>query len=263
MLIACLLPIVFTVYGLPAFAQSLTILRVNAPIMNGFVDYNKFDTRTNSNTDPPGPGWVPMNTTGSPISGNLYIPFYDLLDDTTVTKAGYRLDLDETSEVVYVLNENYSFPNMSFTAGRGDFTAFGTLITQTQLTYLDAAPAARDIWANGTFIDLPFTSQTAFIGKEMIDNGSVECPKPWNFTATVVTADGTTSVLSAIDNLSIPVPQNTASTITLRNSFDPGFLAVLSFSDGTPFLYSRGSSGRIGDIVLEQTASITFCPEDD
>ncbi|KAJ7676422.1 hypothetical protein B0H17DRAFT_1207268 [Mycena rosella] len=222
------------------------------PTMDGFV--HKFAASQGQQ------GWVPTNsTTGSLASGNLYTPFYEF--DGDATKAGWRLSGDESSEVVFVLKDNYSAPTPSFVAGNND--GFSSLITMTQLTYLNApAVATRDIYSNGTFIDLPFTSHTVLIGKESIDNGSKKCAMLWNFTATVVTADGTTSFFSTINTLIVPVPSNTPSTITLGNTFDPGFSAVVSFSAETPFLYARGSSSQIGNITLTQEFYITFCPED-
>ncbi|KAJ7214177.1 hypothetical protein B0H12DRAFT_1224764 [Mycena haematopus] len=246
-----LLPVVFSAIAQASNFYPSIDVRVNAPLMGGWVDYNHFDTRSDTDSN-----WVPMNTTGSAASGNLYLPFYDFTDEINgkaTTQAGYRLDGDETSEVLFVHNDDYISPSMNVTVGH--IKSAGTdIYTETQLTYLPAAAAvSRDLWSNGTLVDLPFTSQTAFIGKEMIDNG----------TKNLVTADGTTTFFSAIDNLSVPVPPNTTSTITLRNGFDPGFSAVLTFGDASPFLFSKGSSARIGPIALNQEVSIVFCPEDD
>ncbi|KAJ7457484.1 hypothetical protein FB451DRAFT_1372589 [Mycena latifolia] len=248
--------------GLRAIAHSIgapvATWDVNAPTMDGWIQYQKFDTSADSR-DQSTQGWVPMNTTGSTVTGNLYTPFYNF--DGDVTRAGWRLAGDEASEVVYMLKDNYSGPNASYVAGSN--TGWSSFITTTHLTYLDApAAAARDVWSNGTFADLPFTTHIVSIGKESTDNGSNKCAQPWNFTATVVTADGTTSS-SAVDRLEVAVPPNTASTITLTNAFDPKFSALLSFSADTPLLYSRGSSARIGNVTLEQKFFITFCPEDD
>ncbi|KAJ7648467.1 hypothetical protein B0H17DRAFT_1148059, partial [Mycena rosella] len=181
---AILLPMLLLACGLPAIAQSSIRSRaytgqetfgatwdVVAPTMDGFVQYEKFDVNTDSKfaASQGQQGWVPMNTTGSLASGNLYTPFYEF--DGDATKAGWRLSGDESSEVVFVLKDNYSAPTPSFVAGNND--GFSSLITMTQLTYLDAPTvAARDIYSNSTFIDLPFTSHTVLIGKESIDNGS-------------------------------------------------------------------------------------------
>ncbi|KAJ7671121.1 hypothetical protein B0H17DRAFT_1335490 [Mycena rosella] len=237
----------------------VTTWDVIAPTMNGWTQYNKFDVITDDSFSAT-KGWVPMNTTGSSESGNLYTPFYNFNGDAT--KAGWRLDGDESSEVMYVWKDAYSSPNASFTAGNN--TGYASLLTMTGLTYLDApAVASRAIESNGTLVDLPFTTHVVHIGKESTDNGSKKCAKAWNFTATVTTADGTTSFFSAIDNLDVPVPADTASIITLGNHHDPGFSAVVSFSAETPFLSSRGSSSLIGNVTLEQTFFISFCPEDD
>jgi len=256
------------VYGMPVIAQSsifdpLVFLRVTAPLMGGFVDYNKFDLRADTDAD-----WIPMNETGSAASGNLYLPFFDFNADPfapATTKAGYRLDEDETSEVVYIINPAYISPTINVTAGRIKSDIETTINTVTALTYLPDTAAAtvskRDIWSNGTFVNLPFTSQTAFVGK--FDNlGSKTCQESWNLTATVVAADGTTGFFSAIDNLSVPVPPNTNSTITFHNSVDPGFVAVLTFEAATPFLVSQGASARIGSNELTAEAQILFCVND-
>ncbi|KAJ7918499.1 hypothetical protein B0H13DRAFT_2321246 [Mycena leptocephala] len=258
-----MLSIVFLAYGLPAIAGSITgpfsTWDVVAPTMDGWTQYNKMETKTDSHFQPL-PDWVPMNTTGSTESGNLYIPFYDFGGDATM--AGWRLAGDETSEVVYTLKDNYSCPNASYTSGH--HTASSDLITMTGLTYLDAPTvASHDSSSNGTFTDLPFTSHTVWIGKESTDSFRRNCSQPWNFTATVVAADGTTSFSSAIDVLEVAVPPNTASTITLRNTADHKFSAVLSFSGETPFVYSRGSSSQIGNVTLSQQLSVVFCPADD
>ncbi|KAJ7752606.1 hypothetical protein B0H16DRAFT_1545908 [Mycena metata] len=259
MFTAILLPIAFSVPM--AVAQinvfdPLVFLRVDAPLMGGFVDFNKFDTRSDADSD-----WIPLNTTGNP-PGDLYLPFYNFNAQPfgpATTKAGYRLAGDETSEVVFIFNDNYVSPAMNVTPGRIHSDVETTIDTEAQLTYLPAdTVVARDIWTDGTFIDLPFTSQTVFIGKD-VTTGAGACGKPWNFTATVVTADGTTTVVSAINNLFVPVPLNTNSSITLQNSFDPGFLAVLTFDEATPWLFNQGSSPRIGTIALTVDASIIFC----
>ncbi|KAJ7209181.1 hypothetical protein GGX14DRAFT_395293 [Mycena pura] len=252
---------------MPVIAQAsnfdpLVFLRVFAPRMGGFVDYNKFDLRADTDTD-----WIPMNETGSAATENLYLPFFDFTADPfapATTKAGYRLDEDETSEVVYIANPAYISPTMNVTAGRITSDIESTINTVTALTYLPdtaAAVSKRDIWSNGTFVALPFTSQTAFVGK--FENlGSKICEESWNLTATVVTADGTTTFFSAIDNLSVTVPPNTSSTITFHNSVDPGFTAVMTFEAATPFLVSQGSSARIGSNDLTQEAQILFCVND-
>ncbi|KAJ7209172.1 hypothetical protein GGX14DRAFT_395285 [Mycena pura] len=228
------------VFSMPVIAQDsnfdpLVFLRVFAPIMGGFVDYNKFDLRADTDTDR-----IPMNETGSAGSGNLYLPFFDFTADPfapATTKAGYRLD-EDASEVVYIANPSYISPTMNVTAGSITSDIESTINTVTALTYLPntaAAVSKRDIWSNGTFVALPFTSQTAFVGK--FENlGSKICEESWNLTATVVTADGTTTFFSAIDNLSVTVPPNTSFTITFRNSVDPGFTAVMTFEAVTPFL---------------------------
>jgi hypothetical protein len=96
---------------------SRVIVQVSAKpahYQDGWTQYNKMETKTNSHFQPL-PDWVPMNTTGSTESGNLYIPFYDFGGDATM--AGWRLAEDETSEVVYTLKDNYSSPNASYTSG--------------------------------------------------------------------------------------------------------------------------------------------------
>ncbi|KAJ6551361.1 hypothetical protein B0H19DRAFT_1157342 [Mycena capillaripes] len=248
------------VCGSPALAGSISGLiqtqRVVAPTMDGWTQYNKFDSIANSKFLPV-LDWTPMNATGQG-PGDLYTPFFDFDGDTTM--AGWRLDGDETSEVVFNLKENFpSSPNASFTAGK--HTGDPSLITMTGLTYLDAASgAARETLSNAS---LHFTSHTVWIGKESTNSFRRDCDQPWNFTATVVAADGTTSFSSAIDSLQVDVPSNTSSTITLQNVADPKFLAVLSFSGESPFLYSRGPSSQIGNVTLSQELAVVFCPEDD
>ncbi|KAJ7226689.1 hypothetical protein GGX14DRAFT_385499 [Mycena pura] len=230
---------------------------VIAPTMDGWTQYNKFDSITNSLFRPV-PDWTPMNETGQG-PGDLYTPFFDFNGDATM--AGWRLDGDPTSEVVFYLKDDSRSltPNASFTAGQniGD----SSLLTMTGLTFLDApSGAAGETFSN---VSLPFTTHIVWIGKQSTDSFRPDCDQPWNFTATVVTANGTTTFSSAIDRLQVDVPPNISSTITLQNTADPEFLAVLSFSGESSFLYSRGSSSQIGSITLFQELDIAFCPEDD
>jgi len=249
------------VCGSPALAGSISDIaqewEVFAPTMDGWTQYNKFDSIANSKFLPV-PDWTPMNATGQNGPGVLYTGFYDFDGDATM--AGWRLDGDETSEVVFNLKEDaHSSPNASFTAGEN--SGDPRMNTWTGLTYLDAASGAAG--ETLTNVSLDFTSHTVWIGKASTNSFRPDCDQPWNFTATVVAADGTTSFSSAIDILQVDVPSNTSSTITLQNAADPEFLAVLSFSGESPFLYSRGPSSQIGSVTLLQELLVIFCPEDD
>jgi hypothetical protein len=56
-----------------------------------------------------------MNTTGLNETGNAYAPFYEL--DTDAAKAGFRLNGDKSSEVVYAFKgTGYNAPSATYIA---------------------------------------------------------------------------------------------------------------------------------------------------